>query len=60
MFPIFGLFVCSISNIVESQIEMENIFSLAKIVINLKSCRLQTFFFFFLKLIFLNKNYSRL
>jgi hypothetical protein len=43
MFPIFGLFVCPILNIVESQIEMENVFSLAKIVINLRRCHLQTF-----------------
>jgi hypothetical protein len=38
----FGLFVFKILNIVESQIEMKKIFSLAKIVIILRRCQLQT------------------
>jgi hypothetical protein len=40
MFPIVGFLVHQILGIVGSQIEIERIFSLASILINLKKCRL--------------------
>jgi hypothetical protein len=54
MFPIVGFLVWQIMDIVESHIETKRIFSLARILTNLKRCRLQTEFF--KKMIFVQKN----
>jgi hypothetical protein len=54
MFPIIGFLVHKILGIVESEIEMEMLFSLARILTNLKRFRLQLDNF--KKFIFVNKN----
>jgi hypothetical protein len=53
MFPTIGFLICQILRIVGSQIEIERIFSLAGILINLRRC-LQSKKF--KKLNFMNKN----
>jgi hypothetical protein len=55
MLPIVGFLAQHILGIVRSQIEIEMIFSLATILINLRRCRLQTVNLN--KLIFVNKNW---
>jgi hypothetical protein len=55
MFPIVGLLAWQILGIVGSQIEIESIFSLARILTNLRRCHLQTKNLE--KFIFVNKNW---
>jgi hypothetical protein len=55
MFPIAGFFACQSLRIIGSQIQNKRIFSLARILINLRRCRLQLQNL--KKLIFLNKNW---
>jgi hypothetical protein len=57
MFSTIGFLVKYILGIVNFQIEIENFFSLAKTLINLRRCHLQ-FFLNLEKLIFVNKNWS--
>jgi hypothetical protein len=54
MFPTIGFLAEQILGVVGSKIEIEVIFSLAKILTNLRRCRLQTENLE--KLIFVNKN----
>ncbi len=55
MFPTSHFFAWSIFNIVRSQIKTKRIFSLTKILINLRRCRLQIKKF--TKLIIVSKNW---
>jgi hypothetical protein len=55
MFPIVGFLTQLILGVVESQIEIERIFYLARILTNLRRCYLQTKDLE--KLIFVNKNW---